>query len=219
MKFRDLTHEDIPLVAQQYQEGTKNSSFDDAEEQLSQVISGALGYGALVCEASVGEIIALIVAVPGSTRDSSQLQVLAVPPAAQGRRLAKTLLIELKRRLLTKGVKVLWINADEKATRTFVSIGAVEVGAADPAHGSSQRRNRMRLLVQPRSDTLETERLHLREWRDEDLPRFAELNAHPEVNRYLPGPLSNEDSNRLADRLAREISHRGFRLLGCRRED
>src|SRR5690606_6974135 len=103
-----------------------------------------------------------------------------------------------------KGVRVLWIDAEEKATRTFLSIGAVEVGSAAPAHGSTQRRNRLRLLVQPRADYLETKRLLLREWRETDLPRFAELNAHAEVSRYLAGPLSSEESNRLADRLARE---------------
>lgn len=212
MKFRDLNLEDIPLVAELYQEGAKNTSYAEVEARLRQVISGGLGYGGLVCEASVGEIIALIVAVPGATPGSSQLQVLAVPPAAQGRRLAKTLLIELKRKLLEQGVRVLWIDAEEKTTRTFVSIGAVEIGSAPPAQGSSQRRNRLRLLVLPRPDFLETERLLLREWRETDLPRFAELNAHPEVNRYLVGPLSTEESNRLADRFAREISHRGF---GC----
>ena len=37
---------------------------------------------------------------------------------------------------------------------------------------------------------LESARLHLRPWRDTDLPEFAAMCADPQVMRYFPAPLS-----------------------------
>ena len=42
---------------------------------------------------------------------------------------------------------------------------------------------------------IRTERLILRDWREEDLPAYAELNADPEVRRYFPGTLTREESD------------------------
>jgi RimJ/RimL family protein N-acetyltransferase len=39
---------------------------------------------------------------------------------------------------------------------------------------------------------LETERLRLRLWRDDDLLPWVRLNADPAVTRYLPGPVSED---------------------------
>lgn len=44
---------------------------------------------------------------------------------------------------------------------------------------------------------LETERLVLRSWQDEDFDPFAELCADPEVMRYFPEPLSRDKVSRL----------------------
>ena len=46
-------------------------------------------------------------------------------------------------------------------------------------------------------------RVHLRHWRDEDLPVFAALNADPQVMAHFPAPLSRSDSDALAARLRR----------------
>jgi ribosomal-protein-alanine N-acetyltransferase len=50
--------------------------------------------------------------------------------------------------------------------------------------------------------TLRTERLVLRAWEAGDLGPFAELNADPEVMRYFPAPLSRDESDVLAERMA-----------------
>ena len=50
---------------------------------------------------------------------------------------------------------------------------------------------------------LETERLIIRPWQDEDKEPFAQLNADPEVMRYFPSVLSREKSDALID-IARE---------------
>ncbi len=57
-----------------------------------------------------------------------------------------------------------------------------------------------------------TERLLLRQWRDEDLEPFAELNADPETMRYFPAPPSREQSDALAARARRQIEDEGWGL-------
>jgi ribosomal-protein-alanine N-acetyltransferase len=60
--------------------------------------------------------------------------------------------------------------------------------------------------------TLTTERLLLRRWRPEDKAEFAKLNADPEVMRYFPAPLSKEQSDAFADRIAAHFDAHGFGL-------
>ena len=59
---------------------------------------------------------------------------------------------------------------------------------------------------------LRTERLLLRQWRDEDLVPFAELNADPETMRYFPAPPSREESDALGERARRQIEDEGWGL-------
>lgn len=71
-----------------------------------------------------------------------------------------------------------------------------------------------------------TPRLHLRTWRDSDLPEFVALNADPRVMEYFPACLSPEESQALLGRLCAHFSEHGFgvwalqerssgRLIGC----
>lgn len=57
---------------------------------------------------------------------------------------------------------------------------------------------------------LETERLRLRQWKDEDYPAYARLNADPMVMRYFPSALSVQESNEQADKLCSLITERGW---------
>ena len=59
---------------------------------------------------------------------------------------------------------------------------------------------------------LRTERLLLRQWRDEDLEPFAALNADVETMRYFPAPPSREQSNALAEHARRQIEEEGWGL-------
>ncbi len=58
--------------------------------------------------------------------------------------------------------------------------------------------------------TLETERLLLRPFRDEDLDAYAEFSADPEVMRYMGAPLSREDAWRQIAMLLGHWRLRGF---------
>jgi RimJ/RimL family protein N-acetyltransferase len=57
---------------------------------------------------------------------------------------------------------------------------------------------------------LTTERLRLRPWRPEDLPRFAALNADPRVMEHFPKLLTSEESNRQAAGIAQHFHKHGF---------
>lgn len=59
---------------------------------------------------------------------------------------------------------------------------------------------------------LQTSRLRLRTWREEDLPDFAALNADPRVMRYFPSCLSREQSDALAERIQVHFQQHGFGL-------
>ena len=48
-----------------------------------------------------------------------------------------------------------------------------------------------------RFDTIRTERLVMRRWRDADRAAFAALNADPEVMRYFPATLDRAASDSL----------------------
>ena len=57
-----------------------------------------------------------------------------------------------------------------------------------------------------------TSRLLLRQWRPDDLPPFAALNADPEVMRYFPAPLTSEQSAEFAAHIQATIARQGWGL-------
>ncbi len=61
--------------------------------------------------------------------------------------------------------------------------------------------------VEPRTD-----RLWLRQWRDADGSAFAALNGDPEVMRYFPGTLTEEEATALARRNAALLAADGYGL-------
>jgi RimJ/RimL family protein N-acetyltransferase len=58
--------------------------------------------------------------------------------------------------------------------------------------------------------TLQTSRLRLRPWRDEDLDPFAELNADPRVMEFFPSTLDRGESDALVLRIRDHFARRGF---------
>lgn len=64
---------------------------------------------------------------------------------------------------------------------------------------------------------VETERLLLREWRDEDREPFARMNADPLVAEFLAGPLSRDESDALVDRITLRWSEDGLGLWAIER--
>ena len=66
---------------------------------------------------------------------------------------------------------------------------------------------------------IETERLILRHWRDEDRAPFAEMSADPQVMLHLDGPVGREASDAVIDRLAREGRERGHTFWAIERKE
>jgi ribosomal-protein-alanine N-acetyltransferase len=57
-----------------------------------------------------------------------------------------------------------------------------------------------------------TDRLLMREWRDEDLEPFATLNADPVVMEHFPSTLTREQSDALVARIRRGFAEDGYGL-------
>jgi ribosomal-protein-alanine N-acetyltransferase len=59
---------------------------------------------------------------------------------------------------------------------------------------------------------LETHRLKLRQWRDDDLAAFAALNRDPDVMQFFPNTLSRQESDDMAARIRHHIDVKGWGL-------
>jgi RimJ/RimL family protein N-acetyltransferase len=66
---------------------------------------------------------------------------------------------------------------------------------------------------------LNTSRLVLRTYRRDDLPLYADLNADPEVTRYLGGPLTRDGSDAIAEWAQGSHEREGIGLLAIERRD
>jgi RimJ/RimL family protein N-acetyltransferase len=62
---------------------------------------------------------------------------------------------------------------------------------------------------------LETERLLLRRWQEEDRQPFARMNSDPRVMEFMPALLSPGESDRLADRIEQHFVTHGFGLYAA----
>ncbi|MGR5064094.1 GNAT family N-acetyltransferase [Photobacterium sp. DNB22_13_2] len=57
---------------------------------------------------------------------------------------------------------------------------------------------------------LETDRLILRQWKSEDYPIYAMINADPDVMSYFPATLSRQESDAQAARITQLITEKGW---------
>ncbi len=62
------------------------------------------------------------------------------------------------------------------------------------------------------NSVVETDRLILREWRADDLPAFAQLNADPQVMQFMPKLLDRDQSNAVAEKIELHFNQHGFGL-------
>ncbi|NOX43531.1 MAG: GNAT family N-acetyltransferase [Gammaproteobacteria bacterium] len=66
---------------------------------------------------------------------------------------------------------------------------------------------------------IDTKRLKLRQWRKDDLPIFAKLNADPVVMKYYPDVLSEKQSNEMAEKIESSIAQRGWGFWAVEKTD
>jgi len=65
--------------------------------------------------------------------------------------------------------------------------------------------------------TIETDRLGLRNWKDNDLSEMAALNADPDVMRYFPKTQNKEDTQRFILRMQDQFSKTGYCYFAAER--
>jgi RimJ/RimL family protein N-acetyltransferase len=87
------------------------------------------------------------------------------------------------------------------------SLFAYRTYTAGAREGSAEARLRSRAVPE-----LRTQRLVLRQWRDDDLAPFAALNADPDVMRHFPSVLTRAESDALALGARALIDTRGWGL-------
>jgi RimJ/RimL family protein N-acetyltransferase len=63
-----------------------------------------------------------------------------------------------------------------------------------------------------RFDSIETERLRMRRWRDADRAPFAELNGDPETLLFFPSTLTRAESDAFVDRMEGRFEAHGYGL-------
>jgi RimJ/RimL family protein N-acetyltransferase len=63
-----------------------------------------------------------------------------------------------------------------------------------------------------RYDTIRTDRLLMRRWRDSDREPFAELNGDPQTMVFFPRTLDRVESDALVDRIEARFDEQGFGL-------
>jgi len=59
-------------------------------------------------------------------------------------------------------------------------------------------------------DRIETQRLILRRWREEDRAPFADINADPKVMEYFKSPLTRAESDSFIDRIENVFEQNGY---------
>lgn len=62
---------------------------------------------------------------------------------------------------------------------------------------------------------LETQRVLLRQWKEQDFSAFATLNSDPTVMEFFPNLLSREQSDVMAQKCQSLIANRGWGLWAC----
>lgn len=211
MATRVGTTADIETLQKIYVSGRPQLEASAAVEELARLLDDPSQGRVLFSDAPGGQVEALLVAGPDPEGfDGWALRMLSTSPTSFGRRAGAVLLAAAKPHLLASRVDHLWIRAEPSALPFFLKAGATELGVAPATRRGAPARLLLRLRVNSHPDELESERLLLRAWRASDLPAFARLNADEAVHRFLPGPLSPEVSDALAEQIGAGLSNDGF---------
>ena len=145
-----------------------------------------------------------------------------VVPWMRRRGCATAALALMRERVRAEGLRYADITCDvdnEPSRKVIVAAGGAPFLRFDkPASngGTPSFRSRWYTGV-PHPIEVETERLRLRQWRDQDLAPFGALGADPEVMQHFPACLSREESDAVVARARAGIERRGWGLWAVER--
>lgn len=170
--------------------GSINFRWQDGTERLPERVLGHLGY--------------------------------AVVPWKQQRGYATRALAQMRGRVRAQGLRYADItcDADNLASRkVIVANGGFPLRAfrKPEAWGGKESLRFRWYTAAPLPVELETPRLRLRQWREEDKAPFAALNADARVMEHFAAPLTREQSDGLVDRSRAAIACRGWGLWAVER--
>lgn len=157
---------------------------------------------------------------PGDPPLTAQLTAIYLRQDAAGTGVGRELLGYATEDLRQRGFRTvgLWVLASNARARRFYETagwrpdGATKIVRRDGADLDEVRYTRdleSSVIVVPE---LRSDRLLLRQWRDDDLEPFAALNADPRVMEFFVSMLSSAQSDALVERLRRQFVERGFGL-------
>ena len=108
-----------------------------------------------------------------------------------------------------------YLKSDPKAAKEY---GKIKEKAALEANHDGEKYRKLKESVFVKffagksAPNLSTERLLLRQWKDDDLLLFARMNANKEVMEYFPAILSTKESDVLAQKIRKELSEKKYGL-------
>jgi RimJ/RimL family protein N-acetyltransferase len=157
---------------------------------------------------------------PGDPPLTAQLTAIYLRQDAAGTGVGRELLGHATQDLRQRGFRaaVLWVLASNARARRFYEIaGWRPDGATKVARREDVDLHEVRYACALESSViavpeLRSERLLLRQWRDDDLEPFAALNADPRVMEFFVSMLSRAQSDALVERIRRHFVERGFGL-------
>jgi len=148
-----------------------------------------------------------------------------VVPWKRGQGYASWALAQMRARVRAEGLRYadLTCDADNVPSRhVIVANGGVPFATfRKPEKWGGKESLRFRWYTGiPALVEIETARLRLRQWREEDKAPFAALNADPRVMEHFPAPLTRAESDATVDRVRAAIEARGWGSWAVeRRED
>ena len=74
------------------------------------------------------------------------------------------------------------------------------------------------LLKSYRQIFIESDRLYLRQWKEEDKELFFELNSDPKVMKYFPQILSKNESDAFVEKIKSQIDRKGWGVFAAEKK-
>lgn len=194
-----------------------NLCFQNFEDELARLPGGyAPPHGCLMLALNGSEL-AGCVAMRKLDHEICEMKRLFVRPQFQGLGIGRLLVESLVRLACKKGYRRMCLDTVPSMTSAIAlyrNMGFVTIQpyCENPVDGATFMELNLLGRLSP-VDQLETDRLLLRQWRDDDVELFARLNADPAVMEHYPATLTRQQTEAATERISETFRDRGFGLM------